>query len=439
MAEHYNQEAEYSILGALLLDGALLPQMLDTLTLQDFYFTSSRLTIQAMIELQESGRPIDPVLLADSLERAGKLKQVGGHVFIAQVMDMVPSSALLPHYCEIVKDHAVTRRVMEAAGRIIQEADTLPVGCSEELVTIAQREIMGVNSGVSDNGDIRSLAKAAFEKIEERYNSGGGLPGISTGFRTLDLLTGGLKKGGLYIVAGRPGSGKTALSLCLTLTAAKSGSNSAFYSLEMPRIEITLRAISSLSGVNSHTMSQGYLSPEEWGKTARTADALSRMLITIDDSVTGIDKIATRARRQHTERPLDMVIVDYLQLVRPSRRMNNREQEVSEVSRSLKALAKELDIPVIAGAQLNRAVETRRDSKPILADLRESGAIEQDADVIMFLSPTDSDGGTVLDVAKNRQGPTGEASLFFDRKTTTFREVTNVYAGIPDKRAEEKD
>lgn len=417
-AEHYNADAEKAVLGAILEDPSALPKVLDALTIDDFYFEAHRATLRAFIELQDTGKPADPVLLVNILNRTGKVD--GAHLFVSELMDRTPSPELAGHYCGLIKDKATTRRIIETAQEIQQRAEGTTTDI-DGLLAYAQKEIMALTTtATATGGDMRALIKESFKTLEERYKSGGSLPGISTGFKHLDALTGGLKAGGLYIIAGRPGTGKTAIALNITRSAADAGKSASFFSLEMPSTELTNRLLSSETGIDGHKLSRGYLSYEELDRAASAADTLARLPIIIDDASLSVDRMATRARRHKIEGGVDLVVVDYLQLVAPSRRWNTREQEVSEISRILKALAKELSVPVLAGAQLNRDIERRNNQTPTLADLRESGAIEQDADVIMFLLPTDDHGGTKLTVAKNRQGPTGAIDLIFDKRITRF-------------------
>jgi replicative DNA helicase len=419
--EHYNADAERAVLGAILEDTSILPKVLDAVNVQDFYFEAHKATLRAFIELQEPGKPVPPVLLTDILSRTGKVD--GVHLFVSELMDSTPSTALVGDYCKHIKEKAVTRRIIETAQQIQQRAEETTTDV-DGLLAYAQKEIMSLTATATATGaDMRTLIKDAFQTLEERYKNGGALPGISTGYKHLDTLTGGLKAGGLYIIAGRPGTGKTAIALNITRKGAAAGKPVSFYSLEMPKGELMTRLISAETEIDGHKLSRGYLSPDELHRAALSADTLARLPVIIDDASLSVDRIATRARRHKAEGGVDLVVVDYLQLVPPSRRWNTREQEVSEVSRTLKALAKELSVPVLAAAQLNRDIERRNNQTPTLADLRESGAIEQDADVIMFLAPADDHGGTELIVAKNRQGPTGAIDLIFSKRITRFKEA----------------
>jgi len=428
MPEHQeirSLEAERAVLGAVLLDKSALAVVLDELSSSDFDATAHRRILDSIIALQDRGQPPDVVLLADELRSRGDLEKVGGPAYLAELMDSSPSAANVAYHARIVKEKAIARGVVEAARRIIEKAHNLNGDGTDALSAFAQREVLTATSaGAGPSGvEIRDLVKQAFRSIEERRERGDALPGLSTGFATLDASLGGLKKGLFYVFAGRPGMGKTALVLNISRIVAGAGGGVAFFSLEMPGAELSLRLLSSESGIDGHRLSRGLLGPEEWSRNVGAVNTLAKLPLKVDD--TGglpIDRLSARARRIKTESGLALVVVDYLQLVRPSQRWGTREAEVAEVSRCLKALAKELSVPVLAAAQLNRKVEDRADKRPTLADLRESGAIEQDADVIAFLYEGEDDLMN-LDISKHRQGPTGGVSLLFDRKRTKFLEV----------------
>lgn len=416
-------EAERAVVGSILIDKNALPVVLDTLTPSDFYVDAHGRILAACIALQDRGQPPDLVLLANELRGRDVLEKVGGATYLSELSDSTPSAANVMHYCRIVKEKAVARAVVEAARRIIEKAHNLNGDGTDALLAYAQREILPISSNGSGGGgkELREIMKRNFAEMEERHRSGNALPGLSTGFPGLDAMTGGAKRGCLLIVAGRPGTGKTALVLQISRKAAGSGLPIVIFSLEMPSAELSQRLLSAETGIDGHKLMRGYLGADQWYSVAASADALARLPITIDD--TGglpIDRLMAGARRLKIEKGIELIIVDYLQLVRPSQKWGTREQEVAEVSRNLKALAKELDCPVICAAQLNRAIEGRTNKTPVLSDLRESGAIEQDADVILFLREADDDGSTEISIGKNRQGPTGKVELMFDKARTRF-------------------
>ncbi|HOI15937.1 MAG TPA: replicative DNA helicase [Geobacteraceae bacterium] len=419
-------EAERSVIGAVLIDAAALPAVMDILKPSDFDAAANQRILEAIIALSDRGQPADITLLSEELRQKGALEKIGGRLYLAGLLEETPSAANVEHYARIVKDRSITRSLCAAARRIIERAGSANGDGAEELLSFAQKEVMAVSSAISGSPgqEMNELIRRTHREIEERWQSGDTLPGLSTGFPSLDAITGGLKPGLLYVFAGRPGTGKTALALNVSRCAAGSGCRVLFLSLEMPGTELSLRLLSAESGIDGHRLSRGMMGPEEWAQSVKAAVAASALPMTIDD--TGglpIDRLTARARRLKMEKGLSLIVVDYLQLLRPSQKWNTREQEVSEASRSLKALAKELAVPVIACAQLNRAIESRIVKHHTLADLRESGAIEQDADVIAFLSTADDVGELVeLSIAKHRQGPTGKISLRFDRKRTRFAE-----------------
>ena len=408
------------------MDKDALPVVLDALRPSDFDATAHRRILEAILALRDRGQPPDLVLLNDELKARGHLDKVGGPVYLTELQDATPSAANVAHYAGIVREKAIARGMVEAARRVIDQAHTLDGNGIDALLAYAQKEILAASStGAGPGGaSIRDLMKQTFRGIEDSVQKGGTLPGLPTGFHGLDALTGGLRPGCLYILAGRPGGGKTALAANIARAVAGDGKRTVFFSLEMPGPELSLRLLSAEADIDGHRLSRGYLGTEQLSRVAAASDALAKMPLTIDDAGgLTIDRLMARARRMKAEHGLALVAVDYLQLVCSSKRWGTREQEVAEVSRSLKALAKELSAPVLACAQLNRAIEARQDKRPTLADLRESGAIEQDADVICFLSGAAGDETTELTVAKNRQGPTGNLSLLFDRPRTKFMEV----------------
>jgi replicative DNA helicase len=418
-------EAERAVVGAILIDRNALAVVLDTLAPSDFYADAHGRILEACIALQDRGQPPDLVLLANELRGRGALEKVGGASYLCRLSDETASAVNVLHYCRIVKEKALVRSVIEAAQRIIDKAHNLNGDGADTLNAFAQKEILSVSASASGSGgaDLREILKRSHADMEERYHTGNALPGLSTGISGLDTLTGGLRDGRLYILAGRPGSGKTAFTLNVSRKVVGNVFPVDFFSLEMPSMDLSQRLVSSETGIDGHNITRGYLSPDQWKSVTRTTDALAKLPIWIDD--TGglpIDRLMARARRRKIEKGIRLIVVDYLQLVRPSQKWGTREKEVAEVSRSLKVLAKELSVPVLACAQLNRAMETRTTRTPVLSDLRESGAIEQDADVIMFLREAEDDGSTELTIAKNRQGKTGRIALIFDKARTRFLE-----------------
>jgi len=419
----YSPEAERAVIGAILLDHAALPVVLDIVSPADFDAMANRQILEAIISLQDRGQPPDLILLAEELQARGHLEGVGGPAYLSELLDRTPSAANVTYYARIVREKSITRGIEGAGRRIIHKANNLNGDGIESLLAFAQREITTATSAGagSSSMEIRDMMKQVFREIEAQRERGDTIPGLPTGFTTLDALTGGLKSGLLYVVAGRPGTGKTALALNIARTVAGAGGFVYFFSLEMPWKELSYRLLSAESKIDGHRLSRGRMGEGEQLRCVHATDALAKLPLMIDD--TGglqIDRLMGRARRTKAERGISLIVVDYVQLVRPSQRWGTREAEVAEVSRSLKVLAKELNVPVLVCAQLNRAVESRTDKTPTLSDLRESGAIEQDADVIAFISRPGDDGRVELTIAKHRQGPTGKIVLTFDAKLTRF-------------------
>jgi len=433
-------EAEKAVLGAILQDKDALHAVMDILKPDDFDATAHRRILEAILALQGRGQPPDLVLLSEELRNRGDLDKVGGPAYLGELADSSPAAANVAFYARIVRDKAIARGIVEASRRIIEKAHSMNGDGIDSLTAYAQGEILrAAATGTGPAGaEIRDLVHRTFRGIEERSQKGEALPGLSTGLTGFDALTGGLKPALLYIKAGRPGVGKTAVVVNIARSAAGADGRVVFFSLEMPGSELVQRLLSMETGIDGFRLARGLLSPEEWSRCVRASDALAQLPLVIDDTGgLSIDRLMARARRTKAEKGLALIVVDYLQLVRPSQRWGTREQEVSEVSRSLKALAKELNVPVLATAQLNRGIESRQDKRLNLADLRESGAIEQDADVIAFLQPADDKGDVVeLKISKHRQGPTGTVALLFDRKRTQFKDLRAV---TDERTAERKD
>lgn len=420
-------EAEKAVIGAILQDKDTLAAATDLITPGDFDAPAHRRILEAILALQDRGQPPDLVLLSDELRNRGDLEKVGGPAYLGELLDSSPMAANVAFYARIVREKAVTRGIVQAAHRIISRAHELNGNGTDELIAYAQQEILAVSKAGADPSeeDIRDTVRQVFKDMEERSQKGNTLIGLSTGLKSLDTVTGGLKPGLLYIVAGRPGTGKTSLILNITRTINSHGGQVIFFSLEMPKQELVFRLLSAETGIDGHRLVRGFLSPKEWSLCAQAADILARLPLKIDDTGgLSIDRLMARARRIKAEKGLALIVADYLQLVSPSQKWGIREQEVAEASRSLKVLAKELNVPVLATSQLNRNIENRQNKRPTLADLRESGAIEQDADLITFLWPVqDGSDTTEMIIAKHRQGPTGEIRLVFDQKRTQFKDL----------------
>ena len=424
-----NIEAEQSILGAILIDNDALPKALEILDPEDFYKQSHRKIFNVMIELFEKSEPIDMITLTDDLKRRDEMEAVGGISYLSSLVNMIPTAANVKYHSRIVREKALLRGLLrsatEIAGRVYE--DNLD---AEELVDYAERSIFDISDKriKASFVTLKEVIKDSFEMIERLYDKKETVSGVPSGFRDLDDLTTGFQKGDLIVVGGRPSMGKTAFSLNVAQhVGLELKEPVAIFSLEMAKEQLAFRMLCSEAMVDSNSIRKGFIKKEDWHKLTSAASNLTGAPIFIDDS-SGINALELRAkaRRLKMEHGLSLVIVDYLQLMRGRGSFERREQEISEISRSLKALAKELSVPVIAVSQLNRSVEQRRPPTPILADLRESGAIEQDADVILFLYRDEiynkeaKKGQAEVIIAKQRNGPTGTVNLSFISNCTRF-------------------
>jgi replicative DNA helicase len=429
-----NIEAEQAVLGAILIDNDALPRALEILDPEDFYKQSHRTIFYAMTELFNRNEPIDLITLTDYLKRQGEIDAVGGVSYLSALVNMVPTAANIRYHSKIVREKALLRGLLRSATEIASRVyeDNLD---AEELVDYAERSIFDISDKriKASFVTLKEVIKDSFEMIEHLYGKKDMITGVPSGFRDLDELTTGFQKGDLIVVGGRPSMGKTALTLNIAqYVGLEMESPVAIFSLEMAKEQLAFRMLCSEAMVNSSSIRKGFIKTEDWHKLTNAAGKLAGAPIFIDDS-SGISvlELRAKARRLKMEHGLSLVVVDYLQLMRGKGSFERREQEISDISRSLKALAKELNIPVIAVSQLNRSVEQRRPPKPILADLRESGAIEQDADVILFLYRGEiydkeaKKGEAEVIIAKQRNGPTGAVNLTFISNCTRFLNRTD--------------
>ncbi len=425
----HNTEAEESVLGSLLIDPEAIEAAAALLRPQDFYHPRNRDIYSAMMRLYERRQPTDFVMVCDELERDDMLDRIGGVAYVSRLLTIVPTAVHVEHYAHVVERTAVMRRLITAAGRIaaIGYEDFADVSLALER---AEQELFLVTQfrATRDFLHIRDVLAEYLEQIQLGSASDLARPGVPSGFLDLDRLLGGFQRSDLVILAARPSLGKTALALNIARnTAIRFNMTTAIFSVEMSRMQIAQRFLSTESGVDSARIREGRLSEVEIRNLGEALDILSASPIYIDDTPSiGINELRAKARRLHGEHPLDLMIIDYLQLVGGSG-PENRVQEISEVSRSLKALARELNVPVIALSQLSRAVESRNPHIPMLSDLRDSGSIEQDADVVIFIYREDvydreseKKGITELHIAKHRNGPTGVVNLLFMERSTRF-------------------
>jgi replicative DNA helicase len=429
----HNVEAERAVLGALLIDPDAVFKVNTFLHGVDFYVERHRWIYDAVIALHERREAVDFVTLCDELERLGQLADLGGAAYVTELINATPTSLNVEHYGHIVERTSTLRRLIGAAGEIAALAyeDTDDV---DEVVDRAEQVLFGVSQQriSRDMLPIRDVISDYYDRIDYLYQHKGETIGVPTGFRNIDKLLGGLQRSDLIIIAARPGMGKTSLMLSIAQNAArKYNQRVAIFSLEMSSEQLAQRLISAETGIDSQRLRIGNLYEEEWPIFTQATGALSETMIFIDDtpSISAM-QVRTKARRLYAEYGLDLLIIDYLQLMQSDRRTENRVQEISFLSRSLKGLARELNIPVVVGSQLSRAVEQRNDKHPMLSDLRESGSIEQDADIVAFIyrddyySPeTDQPNIAEIIVSKHRNGPTGMVPLFFRKELAQFIEV----------------
>ena len=428
----HNIEAEESVLGGILIDNNALDRALELIIAEDFYRDAHRKIMRAIIELSERHEPVDLVTLADVLRSRNELQDVGGASYLAELTERVPTAANVAHYARIVKDKAILRALIETSTEIALRSYEAPANV-ETFLDQAEQQIFALSERKTRPSffRVRDIVIESMKAVEQLYERQELVTGVPTGFLDLDKKTAGLQPGDLIIVAGRPSMGKTAFAMNIAEYAAlEAKTGVAVFSLEMSKEQLVFRMLCSQARVDQSKVRAGYAAQRDYPKLAIAADHLSEAPIYIDDTpALSVLELRAKARRLKRERDanLGLIVVDYLQLMRGSLSADNREQEISAISRSLKALAKELSVPVMALSQLNRQVESRGDKKPVMADLRESGAIEQDADVIMFLfrpvvyDPKNADEHDAeVIIGKQRNGPTGSVPLTFFSEYTRF-------------------
>ena len=379
-----------SILGGILIDNDAINRVLEMLTPEDFYRESHRKIFQAMMKLSDTREPCDLITMTDMLKKAGELEEVGGAAYLATLVDYVPTAANISYYCKMVKEKSTNRKLISVATEIVsrgydEQADV------EELLDKAQKEIYEISENKSrpQYVPVQAVLKEAFNILKNLHDQKEHVTGVPTGYVDLDHKTAGFQPGNLVIIAARPSMGKTTLALNIAQYASAESKKkvpSVIFSLEMGKEELVMRFLASIARVDFGRMRTGHFHDSDWPRLTRAAGILHDAKIFIDDSPSiSVLELRSKARRLKSEHDIGLVIVDYLQLMRGGANPESRQQEISEISRALKALAKELNVPVVALSQLNRELEKRADKRPMMSDLRESGAIEQDADVIMFV------------------------------------------------------
>jgi replicative DNA helicase len=432
-----NVEAEESVLGAMLLSATAVGTVTEILDASDFYRDRYASIYRAMLALWAKGEPVDAITLCDELDERGQLEQVGGRAKIAELAALVPAASNVDHYARIVQEMATLRGLVEAGLSIVRLGRERP-GETADLVDRAEQIVfeLAEQRVTSDFAHIEALLKESFERITHLYEAGAEITGVPSGFRELDKLTSGFQAGNLIILAARPSMGKSALALC---TAANLGVRHeipvALFTLEMSKAEVTQRLMCSEAKVESQRLRSGRLAQDDWPRLTAACDKLMKAPIYVDDtgSITMME-LRSKARRLRAREPrLGLIIVDYLQLMTTGASVENRVQEVSQISRQLKVLARDLDVPILALSQLSRAVEQRHDKRPILSDLRESGSIEQDSDLVAFVyrdeyyagEESEQQGLAEVILAKHRNGPTGMVKLSFLKRYAKFADLAS--------------
>jgi replicative DNA helicase len=430
-----NLEAEQSILGGILLDNHALNDVLEILNAKDFYSEAHRRIFTAIIELADKNEPSDLITLSSALKGKNQLEHVGGMTYLASLVDNVPSAANVAHYAKIVKEKAILRGLIGTATEILTKSYDTGADV-DHVLDEAEHAIFEISENKIKPAffSIKDIVKDSFKTIEKLYERKELVTGVPTGFQKIDELTSGLQKSDLIIIAGRPSMGKTAFALNIARYAALEENVAvAIFSLEMAKEQLAIRMLASEAKVDSQRIRRGFLGETDWPKLTTAAGRLSESPIYIDDTpAIMVLEMKAKARRLKAEAGLGLIILDYLQLMRSGGSKDSREQEISEISRSLKALAKELSVPVVALSQLNRKVEDRINKRPQMADLRESGAIEQDADLIAFIYRDEvynkveegsEKGMAEIIIGKQRNGPTGIVKLAFLEKYTCFENL----------------
>lgn len=428
-------DAEMAVLGAMLLDKEVIPQAIEMLNADCFYKNANRRIYDAVIKLFDDNRGVDLITVIEELKKTNSLEDAGGPDYVSGLASSVPTAANFVHYAKIIKEKMILRNLINSATQIVTECYDTSKDV-DGLVDKAEQLIFEVSSNKVEKKFIplRDIIKSSIETIDSLYQRKQNVTGISTGFRDLDIKTAGLQPSDLIVLAARPSMGKSALALCIAEHAAVvERAPVAFFSLEMSKEQLVQRMLCSHARVDAHKVRTGFLSQADWPKLVSAAGKLSEAPIYIDDTP-GISvlELRAKARRLKSQFDVKLIVLDYLQLMQGHSRADNRQQEISEISRSLKALARELDTPLLAISQLSRAVEQRQDHRPQLSDLRESGAIEQDADLVILLlrewyyNPTEENRGVAeIIIAKQRNGPTGNFNLAFLGEYMRFENMTS--------------
>ncbi|NLP36958.1 MAG: replicative DNA helicase [Firmicutes bacterium] len=432
-----NLEAEQSVLGSMLIDREAIVIASELVRPTDFYREGHQKIFEAMLALSERGEPVDLITLSEELEQQNLLETVGGISYLTTLANIVPTAANVSYYARIVQEKAVLRSMINTATQIVSRCFEAKDDV-EEILDDAEKAIFEIAQRSTPQGfsSMKEILKSAFERIDQLWENKGGVTGVPTGFPDLDNLTCGLQNADLIIIAARPSMGKTTLALNIAQhIAVNEGLPVAIFSLEMSKEQLVQRMLCAQAGIDAQRLRRGFLTEEDYPKLTKAAGPLAEAPIFIDDTAAiSVLEMRAKARRLKAEHGLAAIFVDYLQLMRGNGRAENRQQEISSISRSLKALAKELDVPVVALSQLSRAVEQREKKRPILSDLLESGGIEANADLVAFIyregyynQEIENRHDTEIIIAKQRNGPVGSVHLYFKENLNKFVSISHDY------------
>lgn len=429
----YNIEAERAVLGSLMLNDEYLSLVREILQAGDFYAPAHRLLYEVFCSLQDDQKRVDVLTVQDVLSTRGELEAIGGVTYLVSLQEDISALGMIEQYARLIKDKAVLRELITSATSIIQNCYTQDDQGIEQVLDQAEKTVFDIANKRTKQTFVQLdiWLKKTFKQLSEMKTTARGITGVPSGYDRLDEMTSGFQKGDFIVLAARPSMGKTALALSMAQSAARAGQVVGFFSLEMGAEQLALRMLSADARVQHHRIRNGTVSADEWVELTHAAARLAEYKLFIDDTpMQTVMDVRAKARKLKLEHNVQFMIVDYLQLLHGSRRFENRHQEVSDISRSLKALAKELEIPILALSQLSRAVESRVDKRPMLSDLRESGAIEQDADLIMFLyrdivynQNTEDPSLSEVIIGKQRNGPTGTVHIRYMREFTSFEDT----------------
>lgn len=429
----YSEQAERAVLSALLLNDQQVTEVAELLLPHDFYQPAHKIIYQTLLDLTHQLKRIDIVTLQDELEKNDQLTAVGGIVNLIALQEDIPAIGMLLHHARIIKEKAVLRELISSATGIITNCYSQNDQEIDAVLDAAEKTIFNISNKRSQQSfvQLNIWLKKTFQHLSDIKGHSKGITGVATGYKKLDQYTSGFQNSDLIVLAARPSMGKTAFALNIAINAANNGQSVGFFSLEMSAEQLTLRLLAMQSGIAHHNIRNATITSDEWLELTRVAGHLANLKFFIDDTaMVSIMDLRTKARKLKAEHNVQLLVIDYLQLLHSTKKHENRHQEVSDISRSLKALSKELNIPIIALSQLSRAVDSRTDKRPMLSDLRESGAIEQDADLIMFLyrdivynQDTEHPLLAELIIGKQRNGPTGTVLLNFLREYSSFEDA----------------